>query len=271
MKLPISLFQLFEEKTGNDFKDMISKSKYSSTIAFSSGDKVKLASSLMKGLFNNSISMTVSHVTAVLKDKTARDVKAILMVGGFSESAMLQDAVKREFTKMKMIIPRQASTTILRGAVIFGYNRESISKRVLQKTYGIEASSKFRKGHDPEYLKTIMYGKEKCSHVFSKHVEKGQSVKVGEPQVKQFYTPLSDDQVHLDFPVFASDLKDPKYTDQGCEYVGKFSVDISNLPKKLKLKKKKVSVSLTFSGTEITATARVKETGEITSASFDFL
>ena len=271
MKLPAPLLQLFKDKTGKDFEESIKNSKYSSTIEFRGGDKVLFHSSLMQGLFEKSISMTVSHVTAVLKEKTARDVKAILMVGGFSESEMLQDAMKRKFTNIKMIVPRQASTAILRGAVIFGHNPESISKRVLQKTYGIETLYKFIKGQHPEHLKTSHYGKVKCSNVFHKHVEKGQTVNVGESQVKQFYRPLSDDQLQLNFPVFASDLKEPKYTDQGCEYVGELSVDISNLPKHIKKKKKKVSVSLTFSGTEITAIAQVERTGEITSATFDFL
>ena len=271
MKLPLSLLKLYKEKTGEEFEHMLKNSRYASTIKIRGGDKVRFDSTLMKGLFDASVDKTISHVMSILDDKNARDIGTILMVGGFSESPMLQHAVKKELPHVKLIVPREASSSILRGAVAFGHNPKSITQRVLSKTYGISTTQKFRKGIHPQHLKTITHGEVRCSNIFSKHVEIGQSVNVGEPQVEKYYKPLGESQGTITFTVFASKLKDPKYTDQGCDCIGKFTVDISNLPDNLPRHDKKVFVSLTFSGTEITASARVKKTGQITAATFDFL
>ena len=271
MKLPSSLMKLYKKKTGQEFEDMLENSRYASKITIRGGDKVRFDSTIMKKLFHASIGKTVSHVKTILSEEKARDIGAILMVGGFSESPMLQHAVKKEFGYMKVIVPREASSSILRGAVAFGHNPKSITQRVLTKTFGIQATEKFEEGVHPEHLRKTQHGRERCRCIFSKHVEIGQSVNVGEPQVETFYRPVGETQEKINFPIYTSKLKDPKYTDQGCDLIGKFTVDISNLPDDLPREDKKVFVSLTFSGTEITATARVEKTGDIVTASFDFL
>ena len=271
MKLPTSLLKLYKKKTGEEFEDMLENSSYASNITIRGGDKVRFDSMLMKDLFEASINKTVSHVKSILRKENARDIGAILMVGGFSESPMLQHAVKKEFRHVKVIVPREASSSILRGAVANGHNPKSITQRVLPKTYGIEMLREFQKGVDPEYLKEIVEGREMCSNTFSRHVEIGQSVIVGEPQIEKYYWPSRESQKEIGIPVYASKLKDPQYTDQGCQKIGEFLVDISNVPDDLPREDRKVFVSLTFSGTEITASARVEKTDEITAASFDFL
>ena len=92
--------------------------------------------SLIQSLFKESIDKTVLHVQSLLRDRNARDVKAILMVGGFSESPMLQDVIKKAFPRLRIIIPNEASSSILRGAVIFDHDPASITctHRVLKKT-----------------------------------------------------------------------------------------------------------------------------------------
>lgn len=270
MKLPTSLLKLYKQKTRVDFEDMLEHSTYASKITIRGGDKVRFDSTLMKDLFHASINKTVSHVKSILEEN-AHDIGAILMVGGFSESPMLQHAVKKEFRQVKVIIPREASSSILRGAVAFGHNPKSITQRVLPNTYGIRTCVSFKKGTHPEYLKENRNGRELCIKTFSKHVEIGQSVNVGEPQIEKYYWPASENQNLVTVPIYASKLNNPKYTDQGCDKIGEFTVDISNLPADLQREDRKVFVSLTFSGTEITASARLDKTGEITAASFDFL
>ena len=271
MKLPSSLLKLYKKRTGQEFEDMLELSRYASIISIRGGDKVRFDSMLMKDLFKVSIDKTIAHVKSILREESARDIGSILMVGGFSESPMLQHAVKKEFRNLKVIVPREASSSILRGAVAFGHNPKSITQRVLTKTFGIQTTRVFREGKHPEHLREMQHGRERCRCIFSKHVEIGQSVNVGEPQVETFYRPVGETQEKIGMPIFASKLKDPKYTDQGCDLIGKFTVDISNLPDDLPREDKKVFVSLTFSGTEITATARVEKTGDIVTASFDFL
>ena len=267
MKLPMTLTELYKNESRKDIKDRIAECKYSSQIEVS-GDKLRFESRLLQGLFDNSIDKTVRHVKSLLQDSKARGVQAILMVGGFSDSPMLQQAIKRRFSNLKIIIPKEASSAILRGAVIFGHNPAAISQRVLKKTYGTDKVVDFQTDvHDDRYKLQTDRGL-RCEKVFSKHVEKGQSVKVGGTLVKRKYEPVYHNQKALEFRIFASDLKDPKYVDQGCQLLGKLSVDISDVPGDLD---RYVSLSLTFSDTEIKAEGRVNGTDRKVTARFDFL
>ena len=233
-----------------------------------SGDKFRFDSRLLQSLFDNSIDKTVRHVKSLLQDSKARGVETILMVGGFSDSPMLQQAIKRQFSNLKIIIPNEASSAILRGAVIFGHNPTAITQRVLKKTYGTDTAPHFQTGvHDDRYKLQTDKGL-RCNKVFDKHVEKGQSVKVGETLVERKYGPAYHNQDALVFPIFASDLKDPKYSDQGCQLLGKLCVDISDVPGDLD---RSVSLSLTFGDTEIKAEGTAEGTNRTVSAKFDFL
>ena len=146
-----------------------------------------------------------------------------------------------------------------------------ISHRVLKKTYGIEAMKEFKDGVHPEHLKYNLEGEDRCTKIFSKHVEINQVVTVGESQEETKYFSLRVGQRNIRLPVFASDQTNPSYTDKGCEIVGSLRVDLTSVPSYKERKGIEVCVSLSFSGTEITATGRVPETGQTTSATFDFL
>ena len=152
------------------------------------------------------------------------------MIWGFSESPMLQHAIKKAFPNLKITIPKEASSAILRGAVSFGYNPTSITHRVLKKTYGVANMLPFNEDiHDEKYKVQVPKGVF-CNKLFSKHIEKGKSVEVGEDLAEQRYLPNRHDQKEFRFKIYASDLKDPKYTDKGCHHLGTLEVDISNVP-----------------------------------------
>jgi molecular chaperone DnaK (HSP70) len=53
------------------------------------------------------------------------------MVGGFSESQMLQEHVKSTFPHKTVIIPEDAGLAVLKGAVQFGFNPKVINPRTL--------------------------------------------------------------------------------------------------------------------------------------------
>ena len=266
------LFDIYKEETSCEFEDTLNDSVYSSRVKVRGGGKLQIYRLTMKELFARSIETTLEHVKLKLKDKKAEDVNTILMVGGFSDAALLQEAFKKEFhNRINIVVPRDAATSVLRGAVIYGHNPMAISQRVLKKTYGIETTLLFKEGVHPEHLKTNIEGIDRCDKVFSKLVEINQVVTVGEAQAEKSYLPSRVGQRALYCSLFASDQKNPLYTDERCEIVGSLIVDLTSVPSFEVRNDIKVYVSLMFSGTEITATVRVPETGQTTSATFDFL
>ena len=268
MKLPLSMIKLFKQMKGHALENVIPETKYASEMELR-GDKVRFESNLMKSLFGNSIELTVKHVRTLMKERNVRDIKAILMVGGFSESPMLQDAIKQSFRSVKVIIPKEAATAVLRGAVCFGHNPSVVTERVLKYTYGVRCNIPYKDGIHPKSKLVQMYRGARCDFVFDKHVTRGQSVTVGESQSERRYSPSFNDQSIMHIWFYASAMTDPDFVDDpGCERIAILDLDISHVPGNLD---REVYLSLTFSDTEIKATARIEETGEEITTRFDFL
>ncbi|XP_060582885.1 heat shock 70 kDa protein 12A-like [Ruditapes philippinarum] len=266
MKIPQTLREQYESKFRQNFKEAVESSSYAENITFVA-DKMKFDAIVFKKLFDVALAKTIQHTENLIRDPAVRNIKAILMVGGFSESPMLQERVKSCFRGIDVIIPKEASSSILRGALIFGHSPTSISERVLRYTYGVSIYTQFIEGKHQEIKRVMTDSGPKCRDVFSKHVERNQKVKVGEPQVTKTYTTVHRDQKAMAFPIFASEMKDPKYTDVGCKLIGEMRIELPNHDGDLL---REVEVSLTFSGTEIEVTARDVKTGKLEKGSIDF-
>ena len=192
------------------------------------------------------------------------------MVGGFSESRVLQESMKTEFKHLQVIIPPTPSGIVLRGSVIFGHDPLSIKQRVLKKTYGTRETPFYDAKIHPEAKKEayICEGNEYyIVNAFHINVEKGKSIVVGEDQPEVNHVPLFASQNSMYFTFYASDMKKPEYIDDNCTKIGEMTIDVSSVPDD----EKDVLVTLNFSGTEIKATACIKKTGKATSVKLNFL
>ncbi|XP_052793991.1 heat shock 70 kDa protein 12B-like [Mya arenaria] len=125
--LPLSLCTLIEKRQGRALCDLIKNTYYASSVSMTN-EKVKIDASVARRYFETCVSSTVGHLKNILSLPVNRGVEAILMVGGFSESPMLQHAVSKEFGALKRIVPREASLAVLKGAVIFGHNTKAIKE-----------------------------------------------------------------------------------------------------------------------------------------------
>jgi molecular chaperone DnaK (HSP70) len=265
MKFPLSFGRTFEKCTKGKLLDAIEASKYADDIQFGE-DKIKFSANLFKSLFECSINKVISHVSTVLRDEDVRKIKTILLVGGYSESTLLQHSIKSKFSDINVVIPIGTSSTILRGALVYGHSPISIKERVLKYTYGVGCRFEFKEGVDPEHLKVTDDTGIQCK-AFSRHVQKGQSVKCNEPQVKKRYTTNTKFQTSMRFQIFATELPDTRYRSECC-LIGEFRLD---LPEPEEQTGRGAIVSMTFSGTEIIVKAVDEKTGEDASAYIDLL
>ena len=145
------------------------------------------------------------------------------MVGGFSESALVQQAMRERFetNDRKVLVPVESELCVLKGAVIFGHQPKCIRARVLRYSYGIETEPKFRQGiHDPENKSTVD-GIDYCSHVFSMLVSAGTQIVNGEIIRQIFRYPTSLYET-ASFSVFVSFEDSPMYTtDSSCRLLAR--------------------------------------------------
>lgn len=269
LRIPSKLREIFERETDDTIDEAIKQTNYSDYMTVAR-DKLRIDPSIYKSFFDEAIKGTVDHIKELFNDPMTKGVATILMVGGFSESRMLQAAVRTHFPNVKFIIPEEASLVVLKGAVVFGHNPCAIENRVCKYTYGIELNTLFEDGRHDMSKRFVSDGRYFCKEVFDKHVEVGQKLKYGEPQSERIYAPLTQSQNSIDVNVYASSEKDPKYvTDTTCRLVGKATVDVRDMT--VPLSRRTLSVSLKFSGTEIEVSAQEKDTGKVTSSKMNFL
>ena len=108
-----------------------------------------------------------------------------------------------------------------------------------------------------------------CRDRFGKHVERGQSIEVGEVTDQRVYTPLTDDQQTIILPIYSSRSIDPEYIDETDSlYLGNLEVDLSDIAGG---REREVLVDIFFGGTDIEVEAEIKSTGEKVNAHFNFL
>eukprot|EP00105_Crassostrea_gigas_P014861 XP_011431681.1 PREDICTED: heat shock 70 kDa protein 12A isoform X2 [Crassostrea gigas] len=270
LKISPTFSENFKKKNSKSISQKTKDTKYAKLLKWE-GDKIRMDRELFESFFTPSCKHIVDHVGEILSNPKVKGTKVILMVGGFSESAILQDAVRKAFPECRVVVPHEAGLAVLKGAVLFGHDQSVVASRVAKFTYGIGCSELFDpKKHDPKRkTKDKRDGKERCHCIFSKHVEAGDVLILNEDQGKHVYHPIYADQTTISFPVYTSKEPNPMYTDEpGCNLLGTLEMDISDITGGLE---RGFEAKFQFGGTEITVSARNVRTNETAAAEFNFL
>jgi hypothetical protein len=84
---------------------------------------VVMPGAFVRSLFEKVFKKIRTHVQDLLD---TRPVQTIFLVGGFAESALLQDLIKTNFASARcsVVVPVRPGTAVLRGAVKFGKNQD---------------------------------------------------------------------------------------------------------------------------------------------------
>ncbi|XP_052276645.1 heat shock 70 kDa protein 12A-like isoform X2 [Dreissena polymorpha] len=268
-KVPIALNDLFKAKHGKDIKEHLrSLPKFQDKITWIS-DKLRMDAEVAKGLFKEACTSAASHLEALFMRAEVKDVDTVLMVGGFSESPMLQKYVQDAVpSSKKFIIPNEAGLAVLKGAVIFGHSPLVIKERRSRYTYGVRSSIPFQVGKHPESKKFRSDdGNDYCSDIFDVHVKIGQELVVGDTNVVEKYTPVKTKQQQMTFRFYASTDRDPTFTTDGnCTDIGQLTVDLAGSGTD-----RSVSVKMIFGDTELHVEAVETATGKRSECSLNFL
>ncbi|KAH3834077.1 hypothetical protein DPMN_107395 [Dreissena polymorpha] len=268
IKIPVSLSDLAKDVTGMLLQDTLHKTRYGKQVSVAAGGKLRVDADVMRSFFSSSMSKIVDHVSGLLQKPECSGVEAILMVGGYSESLLLQETTKKQFPTLKIIVPTDAGLAVLKGAVIYGHCPSAITERVSKYTYGIEVADMFIIGEHPLSKRTVYEdGSTRCKEIFSKLVEAGDKLIVDEAQNEKSYSPIYDQQKSLAFPIYVTSDRNPKYTtDIGCKQIGSVEVPLAGSGTE-----RAVTVRMIFGGTEITVECEEESTGRITRLIIDFL
>ncbi|KAI8485288.1 hypothetical protein Bbelb_370350 [Branchiostoma belcheri] len=237
-------------------------------VKFSNG-LIRISHSVMKSFFTPVLNSMLPHLDQLLKEEGVSPLKYMFMVGGFSESPILQHAVKGKFQGLcSVLVPEGCGLSIIKGAVMFGHNPSSIAARKSKYTYGTGVCVPFNPEQHPERLKERIDGELMCTKVFKTFVEAGQLVAVGEVS-KHVFSPAWMLQPAMVIGILKAKQKEVRYCDD--KGVTKCGYVVVAIPPALPGFSREVLATLTFAETEIKVDAFALGSGESASTKIDFL
>ena len=268
IKIPLSLFTVYKQEKKRNFEDDFPQTKYASLVKIS-GDKLRIKGNIIQDLFAESIKGTLDEVGTLLRQRSAVGCPTIVMVGGFSESDIYKEAVKKRFSRMNVVVPQDAGLAVLKGAVIYGHLPTAVCERVVRFTYGTSVTHKYMPtcSHPAGKREIDEHGVVRCYDIFSIHAIMGTKVTIGKKQEEHIITPIFDDQTSLALDIYASTKETPKLvTESGCMKIGTITTSITNCGRD-----QEFGYSMMFGGTEVEVSAVEKSTGKVTTATVNFL
>ncbi|XP_033725847.1 heat shock 70 kDa protein 12B-like [Pecten maximus] len=231
-------------------------------------DKIRLSLARTRSLFDPSLKHITDHVSDILGKPKVQDCEAILMVGGYSECPLLQDAIRTVAGSRRLIIPSGASLSVLKGAVINGHCPKTLSQRICKYTYGIKMNKSFGCDGNVKYLLINPDGMSLSANCFQTLAKKGSLVTSGESSVTQTGFVGHSLATCIVVPLFASTSENPKYvTDDSCQKIGEITLPMSDTTLG---RDRGAIITLYFGGSEIELTAADIHTGRKINACFDF-
>lgn len=164
------------------------------SIGLDHGSLLLPANELVNEIFEPVVSQVLELIDIQLRQSP--NLEAIFLVGGFGQSNYLFKRVEDIFAdKVGMIgVPPRGELAVVRGAVYFGLNPQTVTERIPRRTYGVETRMVFQNNIDPPEFSIIgVDGRTYCRQRFSPYVHKGQSVKVDECVSKVFLISYPND------------------------------------------------------------------------------
>ena len=243
-----------EKKTGKDIVQLVEEYKSHKIEWDDDDDGLVLPFSTINSLFIPVISQIITAIRQVLRKPECQCIEKILLVGGFAESDILFEEVKREFSPAITVKKSKTpSLSVLKGAIIYGKNQNIIKSRKMRQSIGVETWDDFDPSIHDENRKVVSGGKIYCEKVFTKLVDINESVNV-EQNLKYNFPLISEDQDSCTIRILGSRQNKTFYTDEkDCYKIG--VITVTDIPKVESGKLRVVQVELNVSGTEFTVSA----------------
>ncbi|XP_060559750.1 heat shock 70 kDa protein 12A-like [Ruditapes philippinarum] len=255
MHIPTFLTNVPEKKRDEYFKNKISEAGYDEENVSIKRDKLKLHSDVIKGFYQRSLDNITDHLTFLFQKPELTDCDILLMVGGYSESPLLQQRIKETFPNMKIVVPSDAGLAVLKGAVIYGHNTSVIAQRVCKYTYGNGYAHEFSPDCDHPPTKTFYAnGVKWCADLFFAHVHAGDVIQLGDEREVHQFLPIVPWQTEIYSSIHCTKERDPVLvTSPGCVKLGYITLPI---PDTTGGRFRIIDLSFLFGGTEIEVKAK---------------
>jgi hypothetical protein len=267
ISLPFAFIDYFQERTGQCIKAAV-ESYGDEGVQWSSQGMLRLQPSVMMTLFEPIVLSIVRHISELLLIPELSRIEYLFLVGGFSESPVLQEAIRNEFRNyLRVVIPQDVSLTILKGAVMFGLDPSLVHIRRSTLTYGVGCLHPFIPQKHPIEKRVMKGGREWCTDIFDTFVYADQPVSLGHAVIRS-YTPATARSTSTTITLYACEKEFVRFvTDPGVRKVAQLKLELPQLDSRCR----ELHMSMIFGNTEITVEAVDLTSGQTAAASADFL
>ncbi|WAR14116.1 HS12B-like protein, partial [Mya arenaria] len=197
--------------------------------------KLQIDNSILLSAFENSVSKIVEHLNFLLGKTELERLDAVVMVGGFSDSKVVQEAIKdvlENYPNVDLIIPENSASAIV---------------------HGISTSAPFVEELHPLSHRVQRDGSNQCEDIFKVFVKKGEEVIPGQTTATHEFNPSPLTRENQTIEVYKSEEDEPPKFVTECQKVGLvcFTVPDSDFDVTT------VRVDMKFGGTQMTVSAVV--------------
>lgn len=123
--LPGFLIHTLKNETVATKNKMIQQTEYANKITVRR-NLLEMDADLFKELFREPVDKLVEHLRQLMAKDNLYGISTILMIGEFSESPILLDAIMKAFPDKRVISPYEAGLAVIKGAVWFGFKSDAV-------------------------------------------------------------------------------------------------------------------------------------------------
>ncbi|WAR14055.1 HS12B-like protein [Mya arenaria] len=225
VRISASLKDFAEKYSSKSLEELIASLKVrENAITTRGNDKLKIDVTVVQTWFKRPIDLLIQHLKSLLAEPKIKSVRTVILVGGFGESAYVQERIRNELAGIRLIVPPDAGLAVLKGAVRFGHIPAIVSSRVMNYTYGTSVYAPFDKKKHPEEKKVWKNGEWLIEKCFDVYVRVNEEVRV-DKQVTM--TNIPNNKISLT-RVYRTTHENPEFTtDPGCNLLGIVKLKIS--------------------------------------------
>jgi len=173
-------------------------------VTLSARSRLGIPAKVVQSLYMAVINPMMAHIQGVLDSERVGRLDYIVLVGGFSESSLLQNVVRSRFetATRKVISPLRPGQAVVVGAALFGLQPHTISSRVMRWSYAYLGAEAFNpEVHDERHAFTTGEGR-KLVNILFPLVTKDTSVDTSFTVNREGLIPVRGDQVIIDFDIY---------------------------------------------------------------------
>ncbi|XP_076112303.1 heat shock 70 kDa protein 12A-like [Mytilus galloprovincialis] len=224
------------------------------------GSQMRVDEVIMSSLFDTACTNIVMEISNVLQNLERTNLKTFLLVGGFSESPLIQEIIRQNFPDINIISPEDPVLAVLKGAVLFGHKPDFITSRFTRHTYGRRIRPLFDESqHDPKKRVTGEDGN-RCRDVFESFMKINKKVPLDTVVTLDYHT-VDSNQTSVSVAIYCTYKDKTDYVDdEGCKKLAEFSVPIPDPSGQ----RRYVDVEIKFGMATLDMTATERQTGEKT-------